>query len=95
VLFAVILNRGSAWDASQPLEGQVEWEPHRVFMNALEQAGFVALGGPLEGTNEVLLICRAASPEEIADRLAPDPWHKMGLLQINRITPWQLRLGRI
>ena len=91
----MILKRGPAWDASQPLEGQVEWEPHRVFMNALEQEGFVALGGPLEGTNEVLLICRAANTEEIAGRLAPDPWHRMGLRQINRILPWQLRLGRI
>jgi uncharacterized protein YciI len=64
-------------------------------MDALVDDGMVVLGGPLEGTNEVLLIFRADSPDEIRQRLAPDPWHRMGLLEIARIMPWTLRLGRL
>jgi len=94
-LFAVTLNRGPAWQKGRRLEDQVEWEAHASFMDALEEEGFVLLGGPLEEVSEVLLIIRAQSPEEIKQRLAPDPWHEMGLLGVARITPWTLRLGSL
>lgn len=94
-LFAVIRSRGPAWEFSQPLERQADWDAHASFMEALEQEGFVVLGGPLEGTSEVLLIVRAGSPEEIADRLAADPWAAIDLLRVSRIMPWTLRLGSL
>jgi uncharacterized protein YciI len=93
--FVVILNRGPAYKIGARLEDQVEWDAHAKFMDALVDCGFVVLGGPLEGTNEVLLIFRAESPDEIRQRLAPDPWHRMGLLEISRIMPWTLRLGKL
>ena len=64
-------------------------------MNALAKEGFVVLGGPLEGTSDVLLIIRAGSPDEIRSRLAQDPWAIGDLLRIARITPWVLRLGSL
>jgi hypothetical protein len=64
-------------------------------MNALEKEGFVVLGGPLKGTHNVLLIFHAATPEEIADRLSADPWHRRDLLRVSRVTPWELRLGSL
>lgn len=94
-LFAVMLRHGAVWRTGLSLEDQVDWEPHRAFMNDLEKAGFVVLGGPLEGTDDVLLIVRAETPEEILDRLAPDPWHKRDLLRVNRVTPWNLRMGSL
>ena len=94
-LFAVILWRGPAYQPEKPLEGQQEWQAHRVFMNALVNDGFVALGGPLEGTSEVLLIFRAASPDEIMKRWSEDPWAKLDLLRVSRIMPWDLRLGEL
>lgn len=94
-LFAVILRHGTAWQASRSLEEQEDWEAHRCFMNALEEEGFVMLGGPLEGTDEVLLILRATIPEEIVDRLSADPWHRRDLLRVSRVTPWELRLGSL
>ncbi len=94
-LFAVILNHGTAWQASRSLEEQEYWEAHRSFMNALEKEGFVVLGGPLKGTDDVLLIFRATSSEEIVDRLSADPWHRRDLLRVSRVTPWELRLGSL
>jgi len=94
-LFAVMLVRGAAYQSGRPLEDQVEWNAHASFMDALVDDGLVRLGGPLEGTNEVLLIFRAESPDEIRQRLAPDPWHRLGVLEISRIMPWTLRLGRL
>ena len=94
-LFAVIRSRGPAWDESRPLEGQAGWANHAAFMNGLLRDGFVALGGPLEGTRDVLLVVRAASESEIAGRLAADPWSGNGLLTVVRTCPWQLRLGAL
>ena len=94
-LFAVMLNHGPAYQQGVPLEGQSEWDAHARFMDKLVDDDVVRLGGPLEGTSEVLLIFRAESADEIKQLLAPDPWHRMGLLQIARIMPWTLRLGKL
>ena len=94
-LFAVIRTRGAGWNGSQPLQGQRDWAGHATFMNALAKEGFVALGGPLDGTPDVLLIIRAKSRDEILTRLGADPWTTMDLLRVTRITPWNLRLGSI
>jgi len=94
-LFAVIRTRGAGWDASRPLEGQPDWSGHAAFMNGLAAGRFVLLGGPLDGTDDVLLIIRASSAEHIAGRLAADPWSRSDLLRIARIAPWTLRLGAL
>jgi uncharacterized protein YciI len=77
------------------MEDQEEWAAHASFMNALEQGGFVVIGGPLEGTPDVLLVIRANTPEEIIDRLSQDPWTSRDLLRVSRIAPWTLRLGSL
>jgi hypothetical protein len=68
-LFAVIRTRGDAWNPSVPLEGQSDWSAHASFMNRLQSEGFIVLGGPLEGTSDVLLIVRGTSSDEIVERL--------------------------
>jgi uncharacterized protein YciI len=77
------------------MEEQDEWHSHAVFMTALHRDGFVLLGGPLEGTPDVLLIARANDADEIRSRLSDDSWTRNGLLQIKRIVPWTLRLGTL
>jgi uncharacterized protein YciI len=94
-LFAVIRTRGPAWQESRPLESQADWASHASFMNALARKRFVILGGPLEGTSDVLLVMRAATPDEIRSCLDDDPWSSNDLLRITRIAPWTLRLGAL
>jgi uncharacterized protein YciI len=94
-LFAVIRTRGNDWDQSLRLEQQPDWGGHALFMDGLASEGFIVMGGPLEDTRDVLLIVRAASEEEIAERLQDDPWAKSGLLRIRQISPRTLRLGSL
>lgn len=77
------------------MEEQDEWPAHAVFMNALHRDGFVLLGGPLDGTSDVLLIALATDADEIRARLSDDSWTRNGLLQIEQIVPWTLRLGTL
>lgn len=93
-LFAVIRTRGPAYRYGTSMEQQGAWRAHADFMNALVTDGFVNLGGPL-AERDVLLIVRAASEDEIRQRLAADPWHPMGLLAIKSISPGTLRLGSL
>ncbi len=94
-LFAVTRTRGSAWDASRPLEGQRLWKEHAEFMDALAAEGFVLLAGPLEGTSEALLVIQAEDEAEIGSRLATDPWSASDHLRTKQAVPWTLRLGSL
>ena len=64
-------------------------------MNGLHAEGLVVLGGPLDGTPDVLLVMRADSAETIRQRLDKDPWTDLDLLCVQSIAPWTLRLGTI
>jgi len=94
-LFAVIRTRGPAFEPSRPLEAQADWAAHAAFMNGLVRDGSVILGGPLEGTADVLLVMRAASADDARVRLAADPWTVQDLLRVSRISPRALRLGSL
>jgi hypothetical protein len=45
-LFVVIRRYGPPYDPQKPLEAQLDWEGHRLFMNALEAEGLARLAGP-------------------------------------------------
>lgn len=77
------------------MESQAGWASHAAFMNTLENEEFVILGGPLEGTSDVLLVVRAESADAVQARLASDPWTAQDLLRTTRVTPWTLRLGSL
>ena len=94
-IFAVIRSRGPGWEVTLPMEQQTDWRRHADFMNGLAADGFVLLVGPLEGTDDVLLVARARDAEEIETRLADDCWVSDGHLLTKWIAPWQLRLGSL
>jgi uncharacterized protein YciI len=92
-LFVVVRTHGPAWDRRRPLDAQAGWRSHAVFMDALEADGVVVLAGPLEGTDDAMMIMRAADEEEIRTRLAEDPWGD-DMLHTSRIARWTLRIGQ-
>jgi hypothetical protein len=65
----------------------VNWRSHASFMNGLEAEGFVLLGGPLDGTSDVLLVVRAETAEQVRFRLSEDPWG-LEMLETTRIAQW-------
>lgn len=57
-------------------------------MNALEDDGFVILGGPLGADGShlgALLIVKAASEDQLVTRLNEDPWARQDILVIETI----------
>jgi uncharacterized protein YciI len=90
--FLVVQRRsGPQWDPSRPLEEQSDWPAHASFMDALVDAGFIVLGGPLEDERSAVLVVEADSEEAVRDMLARDPWSETHL-RVDAIDRWTIRL---
>ena len=90
--FHVVVHRsGPDYDRSLPLEQQSGWDEHAAFMEALVDAGFLVLGGPLGDEYRVVHVVEAASDDEVRETLARDPWSGTHLV-IDSVDAWTLRL---
>jgi uncharacterized protein YciI len=94
-LFAVIRTRSPKWDNATPLREQPLWREHAAFVDGLEAEGVIRLAGPLEGGNDVLIICRGETPDAVEARLAADPWTDADMLHTTRIAPWNMLVGEL
>jgi hypothetical protein len=92
-VFAVMRARGPRWKAGVAMDEQEDWREHAALMDDLVEEGFVLLGGPLQGTDDVLLMVRAEGEQVIHARFAEDVWTKKDLLRTMWVAEWCLRLG--
>jgi uncharacterized protein YciI len=92
VYYALTLEQGEGWDDRLPRRQQKQWDGHATFMDALADEGFVILGGPLGDGKRVLLIFAAESEQEIAARLANDPWTPLKMLRTASVERWEILL---
>ena len=90
-VFAVTNVNGPAWDPSRGRREQAGWDEHATFMDALVDAGFVVLGGPLADEQRVVLAVEAASEDEVRATLARDPWSETHL-RVDTVARWTIRL---
>jgi uncharacterized protein YciI len=94
-LYAVIRTRGPKWDRQTPMREQALWREHAIFVDGLEAEGVLRLAGPLEGGDDVLIICHGESAESVEARLAQDPWTGADMLHTTRISPWNMLVGEL
>lgn len=91
-LYAVRQQRGGPWDWTRSLYEQDGFADHRRFMNDLVDAGFIVLGGPVEGDREVLLVVTAPDETAVRQRLEADPWMSDGKLRLVAVERWTILL---
>jgi uncharacterized protein YciI len=96
-LFAVTREAGSGWTDRKGAFEQPGVNDHAVFMNALEDEGFLLFAGPLAGSEldriRVLLIADTDSETDVRRRLADDPWERTQRLVTTTVEPWNLLVG--
>src|SRR5215472_11692030 len=90
--YVVRLRRGGPWDWSRDMREQDGWDEHARFMDGLVDAGFILLGGPLEGGRDTLHVVQAESEAAIRERLATDPWAPNGMLTAVSVEAWTILL---
>jgi uncharacterized protein YciI len=89
--FAMVRTRGERWDASRPMRQQKQWAEHAAFMDALADDGFVILGGPLgEREERLLFIFAAENAGAVEERLADDPWTRLGIARTASVESWDI-----
>jgi uncharacterized protein YciI len=90
--FVVLNAQGPAWVEGRPMREQDEWTAHARFINDLVAAGFIVMGGPLTGgpTHRAMLIVSSKAESDVRIRLADDPWMCSGVLEVERIEPWEI-----
>ncbi|HEY1750069.1 MAG TPA: YciI family protein [Caulobacteraceae bacterium] len=94
--YAVIRTRGPGWDFARPMREQPLWNEHAAFTDGLEAEGLIRLAGPLEDSDQdVLLIMRGDSPEALEARLSQDPWCPADMIKTTRISPWRVLVGSL
>jgi len=91
--FAVLRTRGTAWDEAVAMRSQPLWDEHRNYMNRIYDEGRVKLAGPLETSNQVLLVLTGESAGAVEAMLEDDPWTASGQLQTNWIRLWNVLVG--
>ncbi|TMB97219.1 MAG: hypothetical protein E6J40_08535 [Chloroflexi bacterium] len=91
-LYVVRLRRGGPWNWSRDMREQAGWADHARFMDDLVEAGFIVLGGPLEGGRDTLHIVEAPSEVAIRERFKKDPWAANGMLRPASIERWTVLL---
>ena len=94
-VFLATRTHGPGWREGRALEAQDEWPAHADFMEKLASDGFVLFGGVVIETSDALLVVKADSKADIEARLAKDPWTRSGILRIESIHSWQVRLGSV
>ncbi len=95
--FAVIREAGPAWTEGRGAFDQPGVNDHSMFMNALDDQGFVLFAGPLAGSEHgrirALVIVDADNEAEIHRRFADDPWTLAQRLTVVSIEQWNLIVG--
>jgi uncharacterized protein YciI len=91
-VFVLTQVNGPNYDRSRHRRDQAAWPEHAAYMDKLLADGFVIMGGPLDDGEHVLLILQAADEQEVADRLALDPWRPMGILATKKLQRWEVWL---
>lgn len=81
---------GPSWDPTHPMEGQSGWPEHARVMDDLVARGVIVIGGPVGAGERVVLVCEAATVEELLGTLAEDPW--TGSHLIDEVEPLSIRL---
>ena len=87
--FVVQSSAGPHRDLSRGSREQQFWDDHAHFIDALVDEGFIRLGGPFDDGG-ALLVVYAEDEAAVRAKMAPDPWYRHGLLNLDSIRHWQI-----
>ena len=92
--FILLFDPGPHWDESKEMEQQEHWDEHVKFVDKLFEQGKVVISGPIAHYDRIVIIYDAKNESEIRITFKDDPFIKNGILLLESIMEWNIRLDQ-
>lgn len=92
--FIILFDPGPNFDERKEIEKQVHWDEHVKFVDDLFDEGKVIIAGPIIHYDRIVIIYDAVDESEVRITFKDDPFIKTGILHLESIMEWNIRLDR-
>jgi len=92
--FIILFDPGPNWDEKKEIEKQNYWDGHVKFVDRLFEKGKVVIAGPIIHYDRIVIIYDAKNESEIRITFKDDPFIKNGILHLESIMEWNIRLDQ-
>ena len=92
--FILLFDPGPHWDESKEMGKQEHWDEHVKFVNKLFGQGKVFMAGQIVHYDRIVIIYDAKNESEIRITFKDDPFLKNGILLLESIMEWNIRLDQ-
>jgi uncharacterized protein YciI len=92
--FIILFDPGPNWDEKKGIEKQDYWDGHVKFVDGLFEKGKVVIAGPIIHYDRIVIIYDAKDESEIRITFKDDPFIKNGILHLESIMEWNIRLDQ-
>ena len=92
--FILLFDPGPNWDEKKEIEEQDSWGEHIIFIDKLFEEGKVIITGPIINYDRIVIIYDAKDEREIRITFKDDPFIKNGILYLESIMEWNIRLDQ-
>jgi len=90
--FILLFDPGPNWDEKKEVEEQDYWDKHVKFVDKLFEEGKVIKAGPIIHYPRIVIIYDAKNESEIRITFKDDPFIKNGILHLESVMEWNIRL---
>ena len=92
--FILLFDPGPNWDDTKLIEEQHYWDEHVKFVDNLFEEGKVVITGPIVDYDRIVIIYEAQNESEIRITVKDDPFLKNGILFLESVMEWKIRLDQ-
>ncbi len=92
--FIILFDPGPNWDEEKEIEQQDHWDEHVKFVDELFEEGKVIKAGPIIHYPRTVIIYDAKTESEIRITFKDDPFIKNGILHMESVMEWNIRLDQ-
>jgi uncharacterized protein YciI len=92
--FILLFDPGPSWDETREIKQQKYWNEHVGFVDELFEQGKVVITGPIVHYDRIVIIYNARNESEIRITFKDDPFIKNGILHLESVMEWNIRLDQ-
>lgn len=92
--FILVFDPGPEWEEGLGIEEQNYWMEHTRFADKLFEKGNIIITGPIIDYDRIVMVYEARSESDIRITFSEDPLIKNGILSLETVMEWKIRLDQ-